>query len=186
MTGQLVTNNKEEILLPKRPNDKTKIADAWKQQAGSSGPATTPTTTRTPPRRPRLPGDGLTVYQEYRGFFENGSHFRGNPKQKELFVRDKTGGRTRRGIQVFDSETDLHVHYELREEELGEDRLINRNHGYAHQTKQHGVLLVSGDPGFMGGRAVGGPGTPKKVSEIRIHPGLLGQPPARLRHDCRA
>lgn len=180
VVGKLVYNNQEEILLPKRPNDKTKIADAWKQQEGASGLADESDDDAEPQGDPSVMGDGLTLYEEYRGFFENGEHFRSKPKEKDFFVCDKIGGRTKRGIQVFATATGLHMHHQLREEELGEDRLINCNYGYAHQTDQHGVLLVSGDPGFMGGRAVGGPGTPKKVGEIRIHPGLHGQSSGRV------
>ncbi len=119
------------------------VADAWKQQEGASGLADESDDDAEPQGDPTVRGDGLTVYEEYRGFFENGEHFRSKPKEKELFVRDKIGGRTKRGIQVFVSATGLHVHHKLRDEELGEDRLINRNFGYAHQTNQHGVTFLA-------------------------------------------
>jgi len=190
--GKLVYNNNDEILLPKRPDDDTKIADAWKTQAGVAELGDD-TDHDESPRGDGYYGDGLTLYQEYRGFFKKGAHFRGDPKQKELFVRDETGrGNTRRGIRLFEQKTELKVHYELEADELGADRVINVNHKTAHAELQHGLRVertadAAASDAALGagirGQAQGGPGTPDEIRRVLTRgeriPGVLALPGTR-------
>lgn len=88
-------------------------------------------------------GDGLTLYEEYRGFYENGKHLEGDPKKKDFFVRDVTG-RHPAGISAFSRLTGLVVHGKLKAGELAPDNQINFNHGsnLLHLVDQHGVAIV--------------------------------------------
>jgi hypothetical protein len=175
IVGKLVYNNKEAILLPKRANDETQIAEAWKQQNGVAELGDD-TDHDELPRGDGYYGDGLTLYQEYRGFFEKGEHFRSDPKRKDLFVQDEIGdGRTRRGIRLFEQVSELKVHYDLKSDELGTDRVINVNHKTAHAENQHGLRVertadAAESKKVLGfgarGRSFGGPSTPEKIQRI--------------------
>lgn len=109
-------------------------------------------------------GDGLTLYEEYRGFVENGDWKDGDPATKDFFVLNRIGEAAKGGLSLFASASQLQVHHELTEEELDWTRVVNRRSTSAR--KQHGVVpsLVSGgdDPGYS--EAVGGPGPPRMVS----------------------
>ncbi len=80
------------------------------------------------------------------------------------------------GIALFMWATDLEVHYELRRTELDESRVINVNRKSANRTDQHALILRKGEmpASWMGGQAVGGPGSPRDVTEVRIAPGMGG------------
>ena len=106
-------------------------------------------------------GDGLTLYEEYRGFLVNGKHVCGNPHLKDVFIQNVlTDGRTMQGIKLFKDVSGLEVHSGLTKDELGEDRIINCNHNTAHRVDQHGIVLTYEGkiPFWAGGEAVAGPG----------------------------
>jgi hypothetical protein len=132
--------------LPKRPAT-SKVADAWREQTGEQG-ADREDADELPLGDGR-PGDGLTVYEEYRGFVENAKHLRTNTERKDLFVRDDVGGKTKAGIALFARETGLVVHHELNETELQmfpEPHVVNLNtRDGAHAVDQHGVVIVETD-----------------------------------------
>ena len=88
-------------------------------------------------------GDGLTLYEEYRGFAVKGKHITGHPSKKDLFICDETG-QEGEGIALFERLTEVVVHcVEL--EELGTDRVVNRNHAQGpHVVDQHGLLIKRG------------------------------------------
>jgi hypothetical protein len=66
-------------------------------------------------------GDGLTLYEEYRGFYVNGKHVCGHPGKKDVFIhrRKDVSGQAREGILLFASITGLNVHVGLRDDEIG-------------------------------------------------------------------
>ncbi|MBM3759239.1 MAG: hypothetical protein FJW36_03220 [Acidobacteria bacterium] len=134
------------VRLPKRPAS-SKVADAWRDASGEKG-ADAEDSDELPLGDGR-PGDGLTVFEEYRGFFGSGKHLRTNTERKDLFVRDDVGGKTKAGIDLFARETGLMVHHELTEEELQifpEPHVVNLNYrDGAHVVDQHGVVIVETD-----------------------------------------
>ncbi len=151
------------IPLPKRSGGSL-IADAWKEEHGvSAGDADDP---EKLPSAGKEPGDGFTLYEEYRGFVENGKHLSGDPKKIDFFVRNYIGGDAVPGIERFGEVTGAVVHRRLRDTEFDKDkRVMNRNHHQgAHAVDQHGVYLFTKE-GLDGGETVGKAG-------VRFRPGL--------------
>lgn len=137
----------ERLLRLPRRSAKSLIADAWREATGEQG-ADGEDNDELPEGDGRK-GDGLTVYEEYRGFVENGKHFRANTERKDLFIRDDIGGKTKPGIALFTKLTGLAVHHELNDQELlsfPEPHVVNLNHRDApHLVDQHGVVIVETD-----------------------------------------
>lgn len=95
----------------------------------------------------RFPGDGLTVYEEYRGFFVNGVHRRGNPGRKELFVWDRMPkGYLEPGLRLFTGVTGLVIHQSARDTEFRHEQTVNFNFSpdTPRRTNQHAVKFVMG------------------------------------------
>ncbi|MDD2468724.1 MAG: hypothetical protein PHI97_32525 [Desulfobulbus sp.] len=163
-------NEKEltEVSIPYDSNGNT-IADAWEQQNGVLGKAIETDEDATP-QGDGHNGDGLTVWEKYRGFLEDGTHIRTNPRKKDFFICDTIGGRSKRGINRFSALTKLDVHDKLTLKELSPSRVINRNRSEdgPHVVNQHGVLLMTftRTNEDYAGMAVGGPGTPKSVDRV--------------------
>ncbi len=139
-----------DILLPKRQQD-SHIADNWK--ADKNIPLETADSDDSesdPVGYQSCTGDGLTLYEEYRGFMENGKHIEGDPTKKDFFVQNIGGGDLKPGIRKFTALTGLNVHKDLLKDEMDGvqgtqlgDRLINFNHDQgAHEVDQHGVVIA--------------------------------------------
>jgi hypothetical protein len=118
------------------------IADAW-EEANEVLDKPLDSDEDAEPLGDRHNGDGLTVWEEYRGFLEDGRHIRTDPKKKDLFICDTYGGRSKRAINRFSALTKLAVHDKLTLDELSPSRVINRNRGEdaTHVVDQHGLLL---------------------------------------------
>ncbi|MCM2286120.1 MAG: hypothetical protein NDI81_15145 [Desulfobacula sp.] len=130
-----------EVSIP-YDSDGNTIADAWERENDILGNPLD-TDEDAEPQGDGHNGDGLTVWEEYRGFLEDGKHNRTNPQQKDLFICDTYGGRSKRGINRFAALTKLAVHDKLTLDELSPSRVINRNRGEdaTHVVDQHGLLL---------------------------------------------
>jgi hypothetical protein len=105
-----------DVRLPKRSPD-SRIADVWKHTKGATGPDTEDKE-HDPVGLPGADGDGFTLYEEYRGFYENAHHVEGNPTRKDLFILNMVGARAEPGIWVFTSITGLEVHKDLTAKEI--------------------------------------------------------------------
>lgn len=147
LKGEPATTN---ILLPKRQTD-SHIADVWKTRnhVALNTPDSDDAET-APVGYPGCTGDGLTTYEEYRGFMENSKHIEGDVATKDFFVQNLIGADAEPGIFEFTDLTGLKVHKDIQKTEmqgagasLG-DRLINFNHDQgAHETDQHGVFIAT-------------------------------------------
>jgi hypothetical protein len=163
----------ENVRLPLR-SEQSLIADIWKQNSGVTGLADV-TDNETDPVGDGHPGDGLSLYEEYRGFIIGGQHVEGNPKKKDYFILNTAGAFYMGGIRMFQNLSGLNVHYQLRDGEMAPDRVMNRNHNEgAHNVDQHGVIVkaIAANAGYA--EAIGGPGTPGMISVVvapRILPG---------------
>jgi hypothetical protein len=120
-------------------------------------------------------GDGFTLYEEYRGWVEQGQHIEGEPEKKDFFVRNTIGADAKGGIALFERVSKLKVHSRLRAVEFSrEKRLMNGNRRDAPQrVKQHGVFLekTQGQGSFGGGTA----GMSEKDSGYAFRPGKVWQ-----------
>jgi hypothetical protein len=177
--------SKYELPIPKDKND-NKIADGWEDAKGVSGQPEDDDTEKDP-EGDGHPGDGLTLYEEYRGFMENGTHIFGDPKKKDLFICNKIGQMAKLGISKFEDISGLAVHSKLKPGgrsgpgELDASRIINRNHtNMAHIVDQHGVFIEKGDAGLTseaegetGYEDINGP--PKTCKKVKIGLGMLGK-----------
>lgn len=88
-------------------------------------------------------GDGFTLYEEYRGWVQQGKHLEGDPKRKDFFVLNLIGADAKGGINLFEALSKLRVHSKLRRSEMSQaERLMNGNHRDApHRVDQHGVWV---------------------------------------------
>jgi hypothetical protein len=154
VTGKLKGKSEYGVRIPKRDKD-SRIADGWKKSTGASG-ADKVDDEEIAGQKDN--GDGFTLYEEYRGWVENGQHLDGDPKDKDFFVLNLIGGDAEPGIDLFAGVSQLAVHSKLRPEEMSEEtRLMNGNHREgAHNKDQHGVWVKTfaskselGDDGAM-------------------------------------
>lgn len=167
--GHIVVNgqNVEDILLPLRQPGSF-IADSWKNAHGI--PLSTPDNddSESNPKGDGQPGDGLTLYEEYRGFYAGCyetsaypqpegtpgakcSRVEGDPKTKDFFVVNQLGDFGTKGIGLFQFGSGLNVHYrgltlgDIGVADLADStafRAINFNHLAApHVVNEHAVIL---------------------------------------------
>jgi hypothetical protein len=155
------------VKLPRDDNGNN-IADVAPQDDGG---AAADTDGDTVPPGDGEDGDGLSNYEEYRGFMVlNGAveaHIRTNITDKDLFIYDDAGaGIGHYGISGFT------IHF-VRRDHLGggSRRVINFNRGFATQGVQHGLRLyhdnLGGDLGYCFGT---GPGPPKTATRVVVDP----------------
>lgn len=130
-----------EIRIPKRTAG-SRIADYWKRLNDVDSTAKDIDDVDEVPKSQVLDGDGLSLYEEYRGFYENGRHVRGNPHVKDLFVRDHAGPSAEPGFALLAEISDMDVHHQITDDEMREDRVINFNNEInTHAVDQHALAL---------------------------------------------
>lgn len=110
-------------------------------------------------------GDGLSAYEEYRGFHNrNRTHIRTSWKTKDLFVQNPMGF----VVAGFAQASRIHVH-EVASDQL-RDRVVNFNSGHAHVVEQHGLVML---PRYTSTKTLLGEvtdfGPPKNVEEVKIY-----------------
>ena len=154
------------IPIPRRSSGSL-IADKWKIDHGVAGLADDDDAENKPDGDGH-PGDGFTLYEEYRGFMEGGEHIDGDPKKKDLFVFSPDH-EYYPGVQLFKGVTRLNVHYQLWGSEFDRKvRVMNFNHlqGPHQSFDQHGLWIktVSG----LGYSFSSDLGPPKKVDSVNI------------------
>ncbi len=109
-------------------------------------------------------GDGFSVYEEYRGFCENGKHIRTDPRQRDYMVRNEVGAAAEDGLTLFSSVAAINVHHKFQAGEFGRpapadglpfDKVMNCNHDPAfHVVDQHGMVLRSTTEDTGGAEAI--------------------------------
>ena len=154
-----------EVRLPLR-SASSFIPDVWKNNKGVNGQADNSDAESDPPGDGNG-GDGLTLYEEYRGFLIDGQHVEGNPKKKDFFILNRAGAFYLSGFRLFQNLSGLEVHYKLRGAEMSASRVVNFNYGAGpHNGDQHGVIMApfAANAGYA--EAQGGPGTPKSISQV--------------------
>lgn len=164
---------KTELTIPLDEND-NHIADAWEDGFALDAVDANSDMDRWPAGDGHL-GDGLSLYEEYRGFMIKGTHERTWPTRKDIFIYDKDS----LGVRYF-SESGLNIHLVDKEEfgvksESGAKNslVININHGFAHLGSQHLLMLEHANISRMGllgyARCEGNkPGVPKNCDPIQV------------------
>jgi len=128
-----------DIPIPRRTLP-SKVGDAFRVATGALGDDDSDDET-DPPGNTKIKGDGLTLYEEYRGFFQDGKFFRGDPKKKDFFICNlQKDERFKKGIELFAAASKLAVHSDLKAGEM-KDRCINFNKAQGRRVEQHGVMV---------------------------------------------
>lgn len=170
VTAILAGAPRETALRLPRSRKGSWVADAWRQ-AKNASEADDSDDDADPPGDGST-GDGLTLFEEYRGLRVDGFWTDGAPKTKELFLVDTVGGVTKQACGTFSTLTGIRVHDRLREDEVDAKRRLNFNSGVGPCAgAQHAVKLIThGDEDC---EAVGGPGTPKDIEYVGL-PATIG------------
>jgi hypothetical protein len=161
--------SKGEILIPKRSAPDDPIAEIWKRQNGVTGEDAWDDS-ESSRQGDEHPGDGLTLYEEYRGFRVNGKHLSTDPKKKDLFVANTLGnGTVGRGALRFGAATGITVHL-IRADELPENGINVNASGDYQNKRQHGVV-IQGTPADITDRSYAEfPSIPGKTLRVRMLP----------------
>ncbi|MGH2553344.1 MAG: hypothetical protein ACRDEB_06480, partial [Chitinophagaceae bacterium] len=154
----LIPGGETDILIPKR-DPGSKIATAWLKANGNPGELDD----KEYSTGNSNDGDGLTAYEEYRGFISEGKFLRLDPNKKELGVRLKKAELPlfMEGLKWFENASFIKV-VRFIETEIGLDRRLNKNFKSAHNYDQYALILEKGGlPTGVGGQAFnyGGPKT---------------------------
>ncbi|GEM_PF-5481816 len=194
-----------QIPIPKR-EDTSLIADAWKKDIGMEGKTDDEDKDDTPHAGgvcASHQGDGLSLYEEYRGFYVEGYfskkdtksqaktapggliHIRTDPTVKNFFVLNRTKADIDESLEGLSEISNLEV-AKLREGGMSDDRIVNFHAGSAPQTvKQHGIWIelapatvqseCAGAPiQNKTSSTINGPGSPAVIEKIVIPPIVLG------------
>jgi hypothetical protein len=147
LTGYLTTDtarSSPEILIPRRQKE-SHIADAWLEKESATGLADS-SDSEDVPAGDGHNGDGFSLYEEYRGFAENGKILRTKAKKKDLMVLNLVGGPGAAACQLFKKMSEVEVHHRFQEVEFSsaanEDNWLNFNNSTHHETDQHGLRIV--------------------------------------------
>ena len=167
------SGNKSYVNIP-RDDDENHIADFWEEENGVSGQPARNDQDEKPLGLEN--GDGLSNYEEYRGFAvgDNWNWISTDPKTKDIFINDEIG----LGVGSFTA-TGLTIHLINAEQYNGNDsRLININVGSlgARRAKgQHGLWLHLCDlPAGVHGEVKPWIGSPNLVEEVCLNTYAIG------------
>lgn len=131
------------------------IARTWLQDRGITADDRSDLDDR--PQGDAHPGDGLTLYEEYRGFHVDGQRVEGDPERKELFVVNE--GATpfsigsasgTAGIAHFQRITGVRVHGKLSRSEMDDERVVNHNFSASPRLGPQHAVLIKVDPALVG------------------------------------
>ncbi|TAK18107.1 MAG: hypothetical protein EPO35_01680 [Acidobacteria bacterium] len=141
--------------------DGNHIWDTWEKNSGIAGRPANEDVEDVPVGGSK--GDGLSNFEEYRGFMVQGDWVTTDPKTKELFIFDETtlglGLTYKTGLML----------YQIEQSEMSRARVVNFNRGRSTLGPQKALHLKEAelDPGTLG---ITNPrvGTPNQVSEILL------------------
>jgi len=160
--------NTGNIQLPRDENNNL-IADAWEKMSITRSMSSNWNSDEDRwPEGDGNRGDGLTLYEEYRGFMIEGKHKRLYPHKKDLFVFIENE-RWKAGLKLFEKASNLNV-WRISKNEMGHDRVINFNYrNDAHIVDQHGLKVIEADLTLEQAAGLAASlGPPKHVKWIKI------------------
>ena len=158
--------DQDELIIPLDKNN-NHIADKYEKDFDIPGNKAADSDEDFIPEGDKNRGDGVTLYEEYRGFMtKKNKHVRSDPAKKTLFIYSSVP-HAEAGIKLFSKQSRIEVFEIDKEDQMNPSRVINYNHHYAHKTDQHGLKMV--EENMETGTAGGTPlGPPKKVDSVRI------------------
>lgn len=181
------SGNSERLAIPDR-DDGSDIAKGWKKDHGVSSLRDSDDE-EDQPMGDGKKGDGLTLWEEYRGFVQ-GEMWRDDcdPRKKDLFIENLIGDKVKAGIDLFGKTTGIVIHDKLiPNDERRSDRVINFNaRSDRHVTDQHCLVLRANrdlgettlgrieDASFFD-VVLGRLGPPKNVDWVNVSSVLLGK-----------
>lgn len=174
-------DGRSDIPIPYRA-DGSKVADVWLKERGLSGGSDTTDDDPQPVGKPGADGDGLTVYEEYRGFYVKGEHRSTDPLRKDLFVSNQEGAIARGAVGRFRRVSQLEVHLpEISEFDPFFQNQINFNRAQGPTRGPQGGLLLRPSSLFRGNAtAATRPGTHGRV----VVPRALRDVPQRVANNA--
>lgn len=136
----LIPGGPYDIAIPKT-NPGSHIAVSWLDRNGNPGDNDDKETSPGNMNE----GDGLSAYEEYRGVIAEGRFKRLDPQKKEMGVQLKRAELSlfSQGLSWFENATGIKV-IRFIEMEIGTDRRLNKNTGWAHSFDQFVQHLVKG------------------------------------------
>ncbi len=134
---------KDELSIPRDDNN-NHVQDTWELDIPDDASRAADADEDDSPAG-AFPGDGFSLYEEYRGFMVRGEHWRLNPTRKDLFVKDLTG-EAERGISYFGQISGIEVHRIESGSEMDPRRVVNFNRGGndVSAVEQHGLVIEEG------------------------------------------
>jgi hypothetical protein len=159
-------SSQDELIIP-LDNNNNHIADKYERDFHIPGSKAADSDEDFIPEGDKNRGDGLTLYEEYRGFMtKNNKHVRSDPAKKTLFIYNKVP-HGKAGIDLFSTQSRIEVFELDKEEQMSPSRVINYNHHYAHKVDQHGLKMVEAslETGTAGMTPLG---PPKNVDSVQI------------------
>jgi hypothetical protein len=166
--GVVPGTSEEQLKVPDRKDD-SRIASVFLKNLNNPPDKDD---SENDPEGDGFEGDGLALYEEYRGFKHGDKWMTGDPVKKDVFVLNQLRGMNKviRGIQVFETATKLKVHYLLQDDQVNPDMVINFNHNAdTHVVDQHVIRIKAGKTVASGAGSafvenVGTPGTARSVN----------------------
>ena len=129
----------EPVLDLPADENKNHIADDWEQNnVGPDGGMSALSDDDSVPQG-AWPGDGLTLFEEYRGFMVKGNHVRTKPSIKDLFVCSSAPGITDGGVELFGKKTGIKVRRINADEMM--DQVVNFQAPKAHIVDEKAVSI---------------------------------------------
>ena len=169
---RVLGEEKTDLSIP-RDDNSNRISDSWEDRFGlGSAAADMDEDDRPAVGDGQYRGDGLSLYEEYRGFKIKSQWHDTDPRAMDLFIHDETG-KADAGVQLFKSATGIEAHLVFRNELVsgGGDYVVNPNAGDTKIVAQHGVLIVACgacDPEAVGSTPNGTFGPPRFTKHVRI------------------
>ncbi|GEL75692.1 hypothetical protein [Myxococcus virescens] len=188
LTARFRDTGDNPMRIPKREST-SYIADSWRLAAGVADlPDSSDEETLSGGAGDGHSGDGLTLYEEYRGFVANGQWGTTDPAKVEFHVYNGLHSypsiltQVTAGIQTFKNATGLNVHSNYREADFEQasdpsdidpsKRVINFNalhEGGRHRVDQHIIMLMpSINPLSVVSQTHRGPSSPVNIPMIEI------------------
>lgn len=167
--GVIVGTSDEKLKLPYRKGN-SHIADVFVRNLGSLADKDD---NENDPVGDGYKGDGISLYEEYRGFMNGENWVTGDSKKKDVFVLNQMRGlnQVQRGITYFERATKLKVHRDLKDDQVNGDMVINFNFNpETHLAEDQHVIRIKAAATVASGNAtafvekVGTPGTAKSVN----------------------